>query len=373
MEQKPYILGVDDEPGNREILREALEEDFEIACVADGESCLATVRDRVPDLILLDVRMAPMDGLEVCRQLRDDFELPYIPVIFVSALGSVEERMAGYQAGGDDYLVKPFALDELVAKIRLMLEYRKQVYKLQQASNEARTVALTALTSASEMGEVLRFLQDSLRCNDHRSLADQVFSTLENLGLDGMLRLESEGTPTFYNRTSIVHPLGKSVLGHCGTDQRVTTFGKSAIFSSGAAMLFIRALPIEDEDAYGRLKDILAMLIVGVEARLGELQKSLNLIKREQTLAALLQSIEKTTAEIVASQAKVRTKIVKRFSQMIKEMEKAIDDTIGAGLTLEQEDCLMTIITSAEKDTIALISEEVDLERRLKQIAQGVR
>ncbi|WP_193771218.1 response regulator transcription factor [Candidatus Magnetaquicoccus inordinatus] len=373
MSKQAYILAVDDEAMNREILREALEEEYVIECLADGPSCLAAVKERLPDLILLDVKMSPLTGLEVCRQLREDEDLPHIPIIFVSALGSLEERMAGYQAGGDDYLVKPFAIDELSSKIALLLEYSAQMQQLQQASREARHVAMTALTAAGEMGEILRFLQESLSCNDHRALADLLFATLDNLGLEGILRLGSAGTATFYNRTSIIHPLEKSVLGHCGTDQRVITFGKSAIFSSTQAMLFIRALPIEDEESYGRMKDMLAMLIMGVDARLVELQKSLHLAKREQALAQLLHSIEQTTAEIVASQAKVRNKIVMRFSQMIKEMEQAIDDTIGAGLSLEQEDCLMTIITKAEKDTIALISEEVDLERRLKQIVQGVR
>ncbi|MBF0184548.1 MAG: response regulator [Magnetococcales bacterium] len=372
MSKKYYILGVDDEPVNRNILLEALAESFEIVCVADGHACLQSMQQRLPDLVLMDVKMPHMDGLETCRQIRTLFEDEAIPIIFVSALGSQDERMAGYQAGGDDYLVKPFDEDELLTKINLLLANREALANLKRMAQEARQVAFTAMSSAGEMGELLRFLQDSLNCAEEKSLSERLFATLDSLGLDGILRLNSGGEVTFYNRSSLFHPLEKSVLGHCGTDQRMITFGKSAIFSTARAMLFIRCMPVDDEESYGRIKDALAMLLAGVDARMQALENAAQMAKREKQLSDIVLALDKATREILASQAQLREQIVQRFSQLIQEMQSAIDDTLIGGLTTEQEDQLMLIVTRAEKDTLTLISQEAALEEKLARIARGI-
>ncbi|GGT33694.1 response regulator transcription factor [Streptomyces purpureus] len=114
------ILVVDDEPEVRAALEDGLAvEGYEVRGAADGLAALSAVADWQPDAIVLDVMMPVLDGLAVCRRLRalDD----RTPVIVLTALGSVSERVDGLDAGADDYLVKPFALDELTARLRALL------------------------------------------------------------------------------------------------------------------------------------------------------------------------------------------------------------------------------------------------------------
>ncbi len=115
------ILVVDDERAVRESLRRALElEGYEIELAADGREALETLDDSTaPDAVILDVLMPEVDGLEVCRRLRRAGSR--LPVLMLTARAEVENRVAGLDAGADDYVTKPFALEELLARLRALL------------------------------------------------------------------------------------------------------------------------------------------------------------------------------------------------------------------------------------------------------------
>jgi len=114
------ILVVDDEPAVRSSVQRALQlEGYEVATASDGEEALSAVEDRRPDAIVLDVLMPRLDGLESARRLRargDD-----TPILMLTARDAVADRVAGLDAGADDYLMKPFALEELLARLRALL------------------------------------------------------------------------------------------------------------------------------------------------------------------------------------------------------------------------------------------------------------
>jgi two-component system response regulator MprA len=114
------VLAVDDEPGIRRSLARALSLDgFEVAEAAEGAAALERISGEEFDVIVLDVAMPGLSGLEVCRRIRRRGDR--IPVLMLTAKDAVEERVAGLEAGADDYLAKPFALKELVARIRALL------------------------------------------------------------------------------------------------------------------------------------------------------------------------------------------------------------------------------------------------------------
>jgi two-component system response regulator MprA len=114
------ILVVDDDAAVRDSLARTLRfEGHQVETASDGRQALAAVHEDEPDAMILDVSMPEMDGLQACRQLRADGVL--IPVLMLTARDSVGDRVAGLDAGADDYLVKPFALQELQARLRALL------------------------------------------------------------------------------------------------------------------------------------------------------------------------------------------------------------------------------------------------------------
>ncbi len=145
MRDPPLILAVDDTPENREILKLRLEsKGYVVETAADGDEGMARARELKPDLILLDIMMPNRDGISVVKELKGDEELRGIPVILVTAKADTRDLVEGLDAGGDDYLTKPFEHAALMARVRAMLR--------QKALND--TVAAQAATLRVQAAEL---------------------------------------------------------------------------------------------------------------------------------------------------------------------------------------------------------------------------
>jgi two-component system KDP operon response regulator KdpE len=122
---KTRVLLVDDEPGIRRFVGASLRaEGYEVSLATDGEEALRAVEETLPDLVILDIRMPKMDGLEVCRRTR---EWSHVPIIMLSAMDEEQDRVKCLRLGADDYLVKPFGIQELMARVEAVLRRAKAV------------------------------------------------------------------------------------------------------------------------------------------------------------------------------------------------------------------------------------------------------
>ncbi|MBV8191523.1 MAG: response regulator [Alphaproteobacteria bacterium] len=163
MRSPARILVVDDVADNVEILRMRLGSlGYEVVTAEDGEQALAKVRADLPDLILLDIMMPKIDGLEVVKRLKADSALPFIPVILVTAKANPKDVVAGLDAGGDDYLTKPIDHGALVARVRAMLRI-KALHDEVQALNQGLAAKVKAQVEELErIGRLRRFLAPQL-------------------------------------------------------------------------------------------------------------------------------------------------------------------------------------------------------------------
>ncbi len=151
------ILIVDDTPANLRLLSQMLaEQGFQVRPVPDGALALAAVQAETPDLILLDIRMPEMSGYEVCERLKADARTADIPIIFISALDAVEDKVRAFTAGGVDYVTKPFRIEEVLARVQTHLALRKLQKRLQDANKRMeRELALAAKVQAGLMPRTL--------------------------------------------------------------------------------------------------------------------------------------------------------------------------------------------------------------------------
>jgi adenylate cyclase len=170
MREPPLILVVDDVPDNVEILQLRLEsQGYEIITAGDGEEALAIVRDKLPDLVLLDIQMPKLDGIETVKQLKADAALPFIPVIMVTARADAKDVVMGLEAGGDDYLTKPVDQAALLARVRAMLRIKAlhdtvadQAGELALWNTELEARVQTQLSQIERIGTLKRFLAPQL-------------------------------------------------------------------------------------------------------------------------------------------------------------------------------------------------------------------
>jgi two-component system, OmpR family, response regulator MprA len=210
MSVQARILVVDDDPRIAASVRRALVyEGYEVRVAADGRAALDLARDQQPDLVVLDLMLPRIDGMEVCRRLRADGD---VPILMLTARDGTADRVQGLDSGADDYLVKPFAYEELLARVRALLRRRapRQDHVLRFAeteldadAHEARRGARTLTLTALEFELLKHFLQNPRRVLSRGQLLDAVwgfdFSASSNV-VDvyvGYLRakLEEHGEP----------------------------------------------------------------------------------------------------------------------------------------------------------------------------------
>jgi len=118
---KAKVLIVDDEPDIRDILKITLGDDYEVIEASNGEEAITIVKSKAPDLILLDYKMPGMSGLEVCQIIKSDILLRHLPIIMLTGKKELTDKVKGIDAGADDYIVKPFVPEELLARIKMIL------------------------------------------------------------------------------------------------------------------------------------------------------------------------------------------------------------------------------------------------------------
>ncbi len=121
MSKREKVLTIDDDPDILDVLQLTLSEYYDVVQANNGQIGLQMVQQKSPDLIICDNVMPVMNGREFCKQLKKDILLRHIPVIMLTGKGEVKDRIEGIEAGVDDYVVKPFSPDELLARVRMIL------------------------------------------------------------------------------------------------------------------------------------------------------------------------------------------------------------------------------------------------------------
>jgi class 3 adenylate cyclase len=158
MRSPPCILVVDDVSANLDILRARLSaHGYEVITATTGRQALAAVREHRPDLILLDVMMPEMDGIEVCRQVRADPSVPFIPIVMLTAKSEPRDVVVALEAGGDEYLTKPVDAGALVARVKSMLRIKGLHDTVQEQNRTLEERVATQVAALDRLSRLKRF------------------------------------------------------------------------------------------------------------------------------------------------------------------------------------------------------------------------
>jgi len=362
MSDMPLILVVDDEPLNIEIMEEVLEEHYQLEFAGTGEECLDKLNSIKPSLILLDVNMPGMSGIEACVRIKENVETADIPVVFVSALSLPEERMNGYEAGGEDYVTKPFEEDELLAKVALTLASQQEKKELQQGSNDAMGMAMTAMTQASEMGEVLQFTRDSYHCATLEALAQRLLESLNQFELSATIRVTAGKQDFFFSSMGVVGEREQEAMERVRDRDRFIHFGKRTIINFQNISVLIKNMPIEDEAKYGRFNDVTGMLVEGADARMVGIEMSSSLVNLINTTRDVLGDIETAHKENEQKNIAILDDLVSRVEWSFINMD----------LGEQQEEFFRELLNHAKKQSNALFDADMQMDKKIQNLIDSL-
>lgn len=203
-QNKTTILVVDDQPENIDVLSNILRTDYKVKAALNGEKALQIVQQKdVPDLILLDIMMPGIDGFEICKRLKEDAYTRNIPVIFISALQHIEDRVKAFTSGGVDYITKPVQPEEVRARVRVHIQLKMMQQQLKQANDELearvkeRTLELE--TTYSELHESYKQIVESEY--KYRSLLDAAPDAVILVDDQGMIEMANREASQLFDYT----------------------------------------------------------------------------------------------------------------------------------------------------------------------------
>jgi len=361
---KVHILVVDDQPANLLLILRVLEEKFKVTCVESGQDALDKMAHDTPDLVLMDVRMPGMDGYECCRQIKDNFSFSQIPVIFLSANTSIEDKIKGYEAGGADYLTKPCDIQEVVAKIEHNLVLQDEFKGKLKNANDFATLAMS---NSGELGVVLQFMEGSFECEDQNALANLVLSTFESYQLNACVQLRGSQETINACVGRAVAPLEISLMTEVIGGEKIMEFGRRVLCTSNNMSLIIKNLP-DDDMLSGRLKDHIVSILNGATARMNNLNMAFD--KEQQVVNRIKQTLE-DIEQTLSNIEKLADKKHKDTSEVLGQLNQDINESFSRlALSEEQENHFLDLLKKSADDLFRIAGSDIELKSQFEAISE---
>lgn len=359
------LLYIEDNENNQLLVQKGLNE-HQISTASNSRDGLELARSLVPDIILLDVNLPDKSGYEICEELRAEFATASIPVIFISGMTTLEDRLKGYKSGGDDYVCKPVDMAELSSKVLTHLNRRKELSDLAQRLQYASSTAMLAMTTGGETGTVLNFVIDTYECHDYPSLAHKTFEFLSNFAEKGCLQIRGVDDVYNYSYSGSVSPLEKQILDSAAQTLRIVTVGNKTVFNSAHATLLIKNMPISDAELMGRMRDNLALALKGINARIHTLRLAeAHKKQRHEKMFGVLQLLRDQIQEIDQYIGGMNQKI----HVIAEELLLAVQDHLSEiGLTHSQEQDILEILRMSHHQLHDLQDHSEELDGRFLQL-----
>jgi len=343
------------------------DEHFEVMSVSSGEECLQKVNEHTPDIILLDIRMPGIDGFETCIKLRENYQLADVPIIFLSGLMEDEDKIKAYEAGGNDYVTKPFNAIVLGAKINYALHNIEKIESANLEVSRSQEMIQQVMNYSTLLGHVLLFLQQSYNCNSLEEVAENVFNTLRNFNLKCTLQFHKNNENINISDTGNAVPaIESNVIQVSKEHGRYFDFGARTVVNYKTISLLVKNMPIDKPDEYGPLKDSLYNLIEGADARL-------QIIFREEKLKQKREQLHSIVDEVLVEISKQFSQVSQDNALIIENMVSDIDDQVSSmTLTDYQEEQLSNITQKAIKEVNEVFYKGLSLDKHLVSVSHAI-
>lgn len=362
---------VDDDPVVAGMLGITLESaGHRITEASSGEELLAlaakTGANSLADILILDIELGTgIDGYETCRRLQTNQHTRAIPVIFLSGHDSLDDRLRAYDAGGNDFVAKPFVPEELLKKVAVALNFKRQHEAIAQQNRYATATAMTAISSLGESGATIKFSRGALACHTLQALAHLTIETMQELGLDCHIQLRTPTTTLTLSRQGPASQLEESVIEKAHSMGRIFNFRNRLIVNYDNISLLITNMPLEDEALCGRVRDHASMIAESADQAVDNINLRLAAHARTEDIRKLATASRNTMERLRKNY--VEQQVNTRFE--LEHMLQGIENLCASlDITEQQEQQITQTLHESVERVLALFALGAEFDQQLAQI-----
>lgn len=362
---------VDDDPVVAGMLGITLESaGHRITEVSSGEELLAlaakTDTDSLADVLILDIELGTgIDGYETCRRLQSDQHTRAIPVIFLSGHESLDDRLRAYDAGGNDFVAKPFVPEELLKKVAVALSFKRQHDAIAQQNRVATATAMTAISSLGEGGATIKFSRGALACHTLQALAHLTIETMRELGLDCHIQLRTPATTLTLSRQGPASQLEESVIEKAHSMGRIFNFRNRLIVNYDNISLLITNMPLEDEALCGRIRDHTSMIAESADQAVNNINLCLAAHTRTEDIRKLATASRNTMERLRKNHVEQQVNTRFELEHMLQEIENLC---ASLDITEQQEQQITQTLHESVERVLALFARGAEFDQQFAQI-----
>ena len=369
------ILIVDDDPVVAGMLGVSLvAAGHEIVEAYSGEEALAALAgsssERLPDMVFLDIEMGMgMDGYETCRRLRAAAATRDLPVIFLSGHDELDDRLRAFDAGGSDFMAKPFVPDEVLHKARLAIAHKRRQEATVAEIRSSSDSATSALTSLGDSEVTLKFSRGALGCRTLRAMAALTIDSMASFGLNCHVQLRTPTAILTLTPQGPASPLEESVIERSKSMGRIFSFGNRLIVNYDCVSLLVTNMPIADEPLCGRIRDQAATIGEAAELAVGNIDLRTEAVMRADELRKLSGISRKAVEELRSSYREQQVATRLELEAMAHTIEGLY---VHLGLTNNQEFTISDTVRGAVDRVLTLFESSSTLDEHFASIVEGL-
>lgn len=368
------ILIVDDDPVAAGMLNIVLSDaGYTISEACSGEAALAELlpvtgkmTGELPDMVILDIEMGMgIDGYETCRRLRANVATRYLPVIFLSGHDQLDDRMHAYDAGGSDFMAKPFVPAEVLRKARMGILYKRREEAVNTENRTASSSVKSAITGLDDTAQALKFCRSALACHTLRGIGELVIESMSAFSITCYVQLRTSGETLTLTARGAATPLVESVIEMSRTMGRIFSFKDRMIINHESLSLLITDMPAANDMLCGRIRDQAAIISGAAELAVGNIRLRVEAIARSAEMRHLADASSKTV-ELLREGYRER-QLATRLG--FENMANSIEATYAhLALSNNQELSISDTVHGVTEKTLGLFEDNGELDNQFARL-----
>jgi CheY-like chemotaxis protein len=345
------VFAVDDDPTTGLLLESILGDAYLLESFERADQCLERLQHAVPDIFLLDVQMPGMDGYELCRRIKALPQSRDVPVIFLSVHDAIDDVLAGYDAGAEDYVVKPFEHVALHRKIENLLRIDEDRRSLRMQVQASEEFAHLVMASLNEYAALIRFLRSLNECEDHRGVVEATLNLMDAYQLEGPVQIRMRNVERTFSRAGENWPMEIAVINHVRALGRIFEFKTRSVYNFDHITILVTNMPLDDPDRCGRIRDDMAIAAESADAKLVALQAAADKLQLRAEIIDLLQKLGHHVDAYSRRYDEARYKSALHTTRLLDDL---LSTLANLSMSSQQEETILDLVRTRSEKLIDL-------------------